>query len=657
VDDEVRELVRAERLLAAADLASTRGDPKTASELYEQACDWARAAGEAMRAGEPVRALYLAAEGRDERVAAEAIKQLVGEGKGSEGAAIQLERRGHFAWAARLHEATGRRAQAAHAWERAGEAVRAAELLEQASDAVGAARALEAAMRREPLRWELHVALGRLLLRYGKVDAAVRALQKVPLDAPETRSALTYLVLALGRLGLAQAEAEARAALERCGGPVSDAPPAPAAAAKTRLFGRYEVLREVASTATARVLECTDAVRGEHVAVKIFAAYDTRGAGRDALARFEREVRVLGAMEHPNIVPLRDYLPEGPAIVLAWMSGGTLEERITKGGIVPARAMEIACAVLIALGEAHRLTVLHRDIKPANVLFDGAGVARLADFGVAHLGDLSATATAGVFGTLAYMSPEQREGRPATVQSDLYGVGVMLFEMLTGERPTAGEAPRILPSAAHRDLHPGHDRALLRLIAQEPSERPPDAFAARRELMSFRWPSDLQPAAPVTAQATSDASVPAGSGRLGSVRPAAVRVDRDKDGALVDRWMGRRVERVKLTERTLARAGAFARAGHRGLQLVLRVDREEAQIWLGVPKGAPATRVLDAAEIAQVRAALDALHDAGAVHGAVDRSHVVIDPAGAVTLLFTESVEPTATSDRDRLALARLGEP
>src|SRR6202040_1575115 len=106
-----------------------------------------------------------------------------------------------------------------------------------------------------------------------------------------------------------------------------------------------------------------------------------------------------------------------------------------------------ACAVLSALGEAHRLGVLHRDVKPANVLFDDAGVARLGDFGVAHLGDLSTTATAGVIGTLAYMSPEQREGRPATAESDVYAVGAILFEMLAGGRanPAApaggGETP------------------------------------------------------------------------------------------------------------------------------------------------------------------------------------------------------------------------
>jgi serine/threonine-protein kinase len=383
------------------------------------------------------------------------------------------------------------------------------------------------------------------------------------------------------------------------------------------------------------------------VAIKILAAYDARGAGRDALARFEREVRVLGALEHPNVVPLRDYLPEGPALVLAWMSGGTLETRLSTGALAPARAVEIASAVLSALGEAHRLGVLHRDIKPANVLFDDAGVARLADFGVAHLGDLSATATAGVFGTLAYMSPEQREGRPASVQSDVFGVGVMLFEMLTGERPVPNQPPRLRPSGVHRDLDARHDTAVLRIFADSPEARPSDAFATRRELAALRWPSTIEPAAP---RPPSD--------HPASIRPRATRIEKRDDGLPMDRWIGRRVQLVPLTERALVRAAAFARAGHRALQSVLRVDRAAGEIWLGAT-AAPLSRALSATELAELRAALAALHATGAVHGSIDRRHVAVDPdaSGSVMLLFAADCEPTATADLDQLALARLASP
>jgi serine/threonine-protein kinase len=385
-------------------------------------------------------------------------------------------------------------------------------------------------------------------------------------------------------------------------------------------------------------------VRGEHLALKIFAGYDVRGTGRDALSRFEREVRVLAALDHPNVVPLRDFYPEGPAIALAWMSGGTLEKMLEQP-IAPARAVEIASAVLSALGEAHRLGVLHRDIKPANVLFDDSGVARLADFGVAHLGDLSATATAGVIGTLAYMSPEQREGKPATIQSDLYGVGAILFEMLTGERlsaeSAAGDMPRTRPSGVHRDLDARHDTVVLGLISPVPDDRPHDAFAARRELSSLPWPSTVEPAA-----------LRPKPERAASVRPGPARLDVGAAGRALDRWTGRIVERVPITK--LERAAAFARASHTSLQTVLRVSREDESIWLETPRGKLLDRALTAEETTRLRAAVDALHGEGMVHGRVDRAHVIVAEAGGVVLLFPPEADPSATADTDWAELARL---
>ena len=643
MDADIEQLVKEQRLLAAAELAWQRGEPAVASDLYERACAWKEAAVAALAAGDAARALPLAVAGGDDATAEKALGQVAGDKVAIGRVAARLERRGDHGWCARMHEAAGDKAGAAKSWERAGDAVRAARLLEEGGDVVGAARVLEAAIRREPTVWTRHVALGGLLLRYGKAEAAARALQKVAPTAPERRPALTLLLRALGDLGLGQAHAEATFELTRLGGPLEPAAvEARPAAVKARLFGRYEVMREVASSPSARVVECMDGVRNEHVAVKVFAAYDARGAGRDALARFEREVKVLGTLDHPNVVPLRDYIPEGPAIALMWMNGGTLEKRLSDGTLAPSRAVEVACAVLSALGEAHRLGVLHRDVKPANVLFDDAGVARLGDFGVAHLGDLSATATAGVIGTLAYMSPEQREGKPATLKSDLFGVGAMLLEMLTGERPEPPEPPRTLPSGAHRDLDTRHDALVLRMIAADPEARPADAFTARRLLTSLPWPSVVERAAPKPAPK-----------RAESEHPRAGRLTVGLDGVAVDGWIGRPVERVPLTDRTLARARAFARAGHRALQTVLRVDRDGEEIWLDPANGTPA-EALTRAQLQQAHDALDALHAAGATHGAIDRAHVLVGPTGGVVLRFTADASPTATVDTDRLGLARL---
>ncbi len=660
MDDDVARLAREERLTEAAELASSRGDARTACDLFERACVWGRASEEAAKTGDAARALLLAVLGGDEARATAWLTRAAQSKSATDAAHGTLVTRGEHAWDARLLEAANRIVDAAHAWERAGDAVRAASLLERSGDVIGAARALESAARREPRNAEVSLALGDLLLRFGKTEEAVRALQRIDADAPARRRALTLLTRAFETLGLARAKVDADAELTALGGAVMEpvspvATIAEGAPVRARLFGRYEVLREVASSASARVVECTDAVRGEHVAVKIFAGYDlrsrggpqhdARGAGRDALARFEREVKVLALLSHPNVVPLRDYVAEGPAIVLAWMSGGTLASRLIDGPLTPARASEIACAVLGALGEAHRLGVIHRDVKPANVLFDEAGVARLGDFGVAHLGDLSATATAGVIGTLAYMSPEQREGRPATVQSDVFAVGAMLFEMLTGERLRSTDDVTARPSGAHRDLDARHDEAVLRMVAREPAARPIDAFAARRLLLALPWPDAIEPAAPrVKPSARSD-------------HPQAGRADLLPDGTGFDRWIARRFEHVPLDERSLARASAFACAPHPALQTILRVDRDTSRIWLEHLAGRALDGPLTRAQAASLELALTALHAAGIAHGHVDREHVTIDANDVAVLRFAPSCDATSTVDRDRLALARLASP
>src|SRR5262245_1295208 len=175
------------------------------------------------------------------------------------------------------------------------------------------------------------------------------------------------------------------------------------------------------------------------------------------------------------------------------MRGGSLADRIQEGTVAfaPARAVEICCSVLSALGEAHRLGILHRDVKPSNVLFDDVGTARLSDFGAAHLGDLSTTATAGAIGTFAYMSPEQKLGKPATLVSDLYSVGVLLTELLTGRAlgPATDAGLDPLPSTFHPDLGEAHDALVVRFLQEDPRRRPPDAFEGRRILQSLAWPT------------------------------------------------------------------------------------------------------------------------------------------------------------------------
>lgn len=645
MDDDVERLVREQRLVEAAELAQARGDATRASVLFEKACDFGRAASTALDAADFARALPLALEGRRTEVAERALPELAKSPTDAERVAFHLERRGDHLWAARLFEALDKKAAAARAYERGGDARKAAELLEADGDVVAAARVLEGATRRDPNEHALHVSLGGLLLRYGKTDAAIRSLQRVPEGATERRAALTLLVSALDRVGLGEARMLAESELTTLGGAIpAERPSQKLVELRTRLFGRYEVVREVASSPSARVLEARDTVRGERIALKIFAGHDARGAGRDAIARFEREVRVLGGIAHPNVVPLLDYIAEGPALALAWMTGGTLQQMLAQTAITPRRAVEIAEAVLAALGEAHRLGVIHRDVKPANVLFDDAGVTRLGDFGVAHLGDLSATATAGVIGTLGYMSPEQREGRPASVASDLYGVGALLWEMLTLEPPNAGRdetTSRVRPSGVHRDLDARHDEVVLAFLAHDPARRPADAFAARDVLRALPWPDTLETVRPPQPAAPR------------SLRGEDVRLV-EVDGVAYDRLLGRSISVVPLDETSLARASAFARADHPALQTVLRVDRSGGVIWLAAVRGAPLSSALGVPQMTVLREALGRLHAIGEIHGMVDRDHVFVDGEGRVTLAFAPRPAPGHTADIDRLALAAL---
>jgi serine/threonine-protein kinase len=274
---------------------------------------------------------------------------------------------------------------------------------------------------------------------------------------------------------------------------------------------------------------------------------------------------------------------------------------------------------LRALGDAHRLGILHRDVKPANVLFDSAGAVRLSDFGAAHLGDASATATAGIFGTRGYMSPEQREGRSATARSDIFSVGVVLREMLTGERPKLGDAPRLRPSEAHQGLDHRHDALIARLTADDAASRPADAVDVLGLLLELPWPTSVDPQG---ARAGAES-------RLGGEVKGA-RLEQGAGGQMVDSWTGREIERVPLSERALARARHFAIADHPALQMVLRVDREGGAIWLAAARGNPLDRPLTESERTYVDEAVAALHAAGEASVPLLR----LDEQGGIVLCF-----------------------
>src|SRR5690606_27237882 len=197
------------------------------------------------------------------------------------------------------------------------------------------------------------------------------------------------------------------------------------------------------------------------------------------------------------IVPLLAYHPEGPAVVVRWVTGGSLKERLTRGEVSPELGAFVARRVLSALGHAHRRGILHRDIKPDNILFDAAGLPYLADFGMAHVAEQSQTVTRGLLGTLAYMAPAQRRGYPANVQSDIYAVGAVPWHVLTGAPPEQNQA------FSCATLGEEQRRLARRLV--DPEMLPASASEAQAQIERFTWPSlpAPEPPAPPPAETSS----------------------------------------------------------------------------------------------------------------------------------------------------------
>lgn len=234
----------------------------------------------------------------------------------------------------------------------------------------------------------------------------------------------------------------------------------PLDAGATLCDGRYRLDEIVGRGGMAIVWRATDLQLERNVAIKVIA--DVLASDPTFVARFEREARIAASLNHPNLVKVFDFSAEGerPFLVMEFVAGGTLAE--ARGSLDPEA---LARGLLEAVAHIHAAGILHRDIKPANVLLGADGSPRLTDFGIARGDDTSAlTQTGQVLGTVRYMAPEVAEGRPATPQSDLYSLGVLL-------RDLAGESA----SAPLRQL-------LTRMTATDPAARPASAADALAEL-------------------------------------------------------------------------------------------------------------------------------------------------------------------------------
>jgi eukaryotic-like serine/threonine-protein kinase len=251
----------------------------------------------------------------------------------------------------------------------------------------------------------------------------------------------------------------------------------------TLFDGRYRILRKLGTGGMANVYLAEDEVLGRRVAIKIL---NDRHAGDDQFVeRFRREAKNAASLSHPNIVSIYDRgEAEGTYyIAMEYLDGRTLKELIVARGPAPIHlAVDYARQILAAIRFAHRHGIVHRDIKPHNVLVDGEGRLKVTDFGIARAGVSQMTEAGSIIGTAQYLSPEQAKGAPVDQTSDLYSVGVVLYELLTGVVPFSGDTPVEIamkhlsnvpepPSGRRADVPRDLDMVVMRALAKDPSER------------------------------------------------------------------------------------------------------------------------------------------------------------------------------------------
>lgn len=266
-----------------------------------------------------------------------------------------------------------------------------------------------------------------------------------------------------------------------------------------KLAGRYELTAHVARGGMAEVFEANDLMLDRRVAVKIlhrqFASTET------FVARFRKEAQAAANLSHPNIVSIYDWGEENETyfIVMELIKGRSLRDILkSEGVLLPRRAAEIAVEVASALEVAHRNRVIHRDNKPGNILLAADGTVKVTDFGVARAWDDSQelTRTGSVIGTATYFSPEQARGEAADGRSDIYSLGVVLYEMLTGRPPFSGETPVSVayqhvatdppaPSSLNPDVPAELDAIVGKALQKTPDHRYQSANDIRRDLLLF----------------------------------------------------------------------------------------------------------------------------------------------------------------------------
>lgn len=279
-------------------------------------------------------------------------------------------------------------------------------------------------------------------------------------------------------------------------------------------LGKFEILKSLGQGAMGEVFLARDPAIGREVAVKTILASSTAGEG--AKDRFAREAKAAGTLNHPGIVTIHEFGEDQGVLYLAmeFVQGEDLQNLLVDRGLSKADLLEILAQVSEALAYAHRKGVLHRDVKPSNVRVSresGKLQAKLMDFGIARMSESTLTSAGLLMGTVAYMAPEYVKTGKADPRGDLFAVGVMLYEGLSGQLPFAGdttatvlyrlvhEDPKPLPPSALVGASPALRGVLERALAKEPDFRHPDGDALASALRAAKDPAWVGEATPFRA--------------------------------------------------------------------------------------------------------------------------------------------------------------
>jgi beta-lactam-binding protein with PASTA domain/tRNA A-37 threonylcarbamoyl transferase component Bud32 len=264
--------------------------------------------------------------------------------------------------------------------------------------------------------------------------------------------------------------------------------------------GRYEIVRPIARGGMADVFLARDQLLDRPVALKVL--FPELSVDRSFVERFRREAQAAANLTHPNVVSVYDFgEEEGTSfIVMEFVDGRTLTSIIkSEGPLLADRAAGIGADVAAALAFAHRQGVVHRDVKPGNVLIDGSGHVRVTDFGIARAANTeeNLTQAGAVMGTATYFSPEQAQGHRVDGRSDVYSLGVVLYEMVTGQPPFAGDNPVAiaykhvreeppLPRSINPAVPSAFEAIVMQAMAKDPAQRYQSAEDLRADLLRFR---------------------------------------------------------------------------------------------------------------------------------------------------------------------------